>query len=407
MRSFLSQATGAARQAKTRFSKDRRGGVAIFVLLASPIALMLTLGSVEISRNVMHKHSVQIALDSGVLAATRELAMDRRTSNREIRDIWNRYVDADLADRNNPVTCQLVSESINRGDIKVTVKLTCEVNGPRSSYLPASLGTFDVESETDFDLGKLDVAFMLDVSGSMRGNKLRALKDSMNDAIDILANMNRTDEVKMAINTYSTAINIGRFARRLVGPNRPDDCIGERTGRSAFTDDRPRRGEFAVASQGCPDSELIPLTMNVNNLKRFVNGLEAGGWTAGHLGTAWAWYLISENWANLWPARSAPRPKSERGLMKAVVLMTDGIYNRQYEPAQGRSAEQAVRMCDAMKDDGVLVYTVAFRAPASAKRTLDSCATAAETSFVAEDEDELRATYEQIARSFTRLLLTQ
>ena len=35
---------------------------------------------------------------------------------------------------------------------------------------------------------KLDVAMMLDVSGSMKGDKLRDLKDAASDAIDMLVN---------------------------------------------------------------------------------------------------------------------------------------------------------------------------------------------------------------------------
>ena len=48
-------------------------------------------------------------------------------------------------------------------------------------------------------------------------------------------------------------------------------------------------------------SEVMPLTSDVDALKAKINGLSASGGTAGHLGTAWAWYTLSPNWASLWP----------------------------------------------------------------------------------------------------------
>ena len=52
-----------------------------------------------------------------------------------------------------------------------------------------------------------------------------------------------------------------------------------------------------------------------------------GGTTAGQLGTAFAWYMLSPNWADIWPADSKPAAYGTAKLRKIAVLMTDGAYN--------------------------------------------------------------------------------
>ena len=43
-------------------------------------------------------------------------------------------------------------------------------------------------------------------------------------------------------------------------------------------------------------NSIQPLTNDTAMLKRRIDKLQTGGSTAGHLGTAWAWYLLSPNW---------------------------------------------------------------------------------------------------------------
>ena len=42
---------------------------------------------------------------------------------------------------------------------------------------------------------------------------------------------------------------------------------------------------------------MVPLSDDKAYLRRTVEGYRDGGTTAGHLGTAWGWYLVSPEWA--------------------------------------------------------------------------------------------------------------
>ncbi len=72
---------------------------------------------------------------------------------------------------------------------------------------------------------------------------------------------------------------------------------------------------------------------------------------------------MSDEWASMWGGDSAPdsydRVKDGK-LLKAVVLMTDGVFNVAFHGK--KSAEQAIALCSAMKEKDVVVFSVGFRA---------------------------------------------
>lgn len=65
--------------------------------------------------------------------------------------------------------------------------------------------------------------------------------------------------------------------------------------------------------------------------------------------------------------------------------------------------EQAKKLCDNIKKEGVRVYTVAFQAPKSGKAVLEYCATGAEYAFTPDSADELKDAYTKIAQSISDL----
>ncbi len=160
---------------------------------------------------------------------------------------------------------------------------------------------------------------------------------------------------------------------------------------------------------GCPNAEILPLSDDKRLLERTINGYSVGGWTAGHLGTAWAWYLVSPKWQHVWPTESQPVSYSDHKTIKTVLLMTDGEFNTSYlNGRQNRTSNRQTRtLCDQMKRQGVQVYTVAFEAPASARRTLENCATSSDHSFNAENGAELIRVFKDIAVRLSKLRISE
>lgn len=175
---------------------------------------------------------------------------------------------------------------------------------------------------------------------------------------------------------------------------------------------------------------IIPLTSNRETVKSFFETATVGGATAGHLGTAWASYLLSPSWSSIWPSGSAPSAYNSQNVMKAAILMTDGEYNIQFSmggSSSNVSAKQALEICKQMRDNGVKVFTVGFGfgdnvtapnvnamtatqrvTPASsgttqerAIDTLAKCATDNSSYYFPYDGEALRTVFKNIANSLS------
>jgi hypothetical protein len=231
----------------------------------------------------------------------------------------------------------------------------------------------------------------------------------------------------------------GRSTQMRLAPS----CAAERTGAQAYTDAAPVDtavlGRVYNPAGACqPTNAVVPLSNDKVHLKSVVDSFVATGSTAGHIGTAWAWYMLSPNWASVLPAGSHPASysvlsqRNEDGkpvLEKIAVLMTDGEYNTQYcssgirdrnsngssnqlgtcTAANGSSATQARALCTAMKAKGITVYTVGFQiaAGSEAAQTLSQCATDPGKAYMAENGEELKQSFRSIALKISDLYLSR
>ena len=215
-------------------------------------------------------------------------------------------------------------------------------------------------------------------------------------------------------------------------------CVWERDGPYKFTDLHPIAGGYLAHQQAwfveddsysdggywevghpsrpndskydgdeCRDIEPVELTNNRTTLNNYITSLTAGGWTAGHLGIAWTWYLIAEDWNTIFIGDAAPLDYTEPDSAKIVILMTDGAFNTEIFPGQGSSDAQARNLCDNIKLKDVKVYSVALNAPDSGKAVLEYCATGPGYYFEPETGAELKDAYRQIAVSISDLRLSK
>jgi hypothetical protein len=164
----------------------------------------------------------------------------------------------------------------------------------------------------------------------------------------------------------------------------------------------------------------MPLSDDATELKEKIDDLSAAGGTAGHLGTAWAWYTLSPDWDALWPAQSRPVAYDTPNYRKIAILMTDGEYNRQYDgngvsanaskAANGSSATQARALCSAMKQAGITVYTVGFElsGPSSESyQTLEQCASEEDKFYTASTGMQLQQAFRDIGLKLSKLYLSK
>ncbi len=401
------------------FSADRGGNIAMIYAL-SVLALFAIAGfAIDFSRGVGAKTSLQTALDTASLTGAK-LLEDSSKTDADIITASKAIFRDNLLTADNGFDCPAagVNVVVDRTNKIVRVTADCDLQTTMAAVMNVQQVDIGARSAAKANLTRLDVAFMFDVSGSMgdpssggTGSKLEDLKSAAKTAADILVTPSTGDRVRLAFNTYATSVNAGIYANKVLG--RPDTyvgntCVSEREGSKKWKDDEPDTGQFLGSlATDCPSTSILPLTNNTSTFKTGVDALAAGGYTAGHIGVAWSWYLISPDWDDVWPAASKPLGYTEPDTIKAVILMTDGKFNTEYVSGQGSSSSQAKKLCKEMRDEGVIVYAVAFDAPTSAELTLKDCAGVPENYFKATNGAELTEAYRTIASRLSGLRLAE
>jgi Flp pilus assembly protein TadG len=304
----------------------------------------------------------------------------------------------------------------------------------------------------------LEISVMIDITGSMGesdnagSTKIETVKTAAKNMVDILVWADQsTYTSKIAIVPFSETVNLGNATNadkargtyvsgatsttpgsqyyKIGTTSYPisNTCVTERTNSDKYNDQAPTSSPVGRyystygTSNGtgkCPTATpVMPLSSDKVALKATITSLQDGGTTAGHIGTAWAWYMLSPNFNTLWPSGNQARPYSDltaltaKGrpvLRKIAVLMTDGDYNTEYcngvtdwssgcTPNNGESQSQALSLCTGMKAKGIEVYTIGAQVSSNAKTFLKSCATDAAHYYDATDGTKMQQAFMDIA----------
>ena len=500
-----------------RYRQDTRGNIMVLMALIIVAIMGLAGFAIDLRFTISQKEKVQYALDSAVLAGA--LERQKGKTDEEVKAEVRNYANSLISMQGGGMTCTAIGVVLDDVSEDITANITCTQPTFISQILGQDHLDFSVSTTSTYSVGKVDVAFVFDVSGSMNSyNRLSLLKTAANAAFDTLLPDDMPDDktIRIAVTTYNNSVNAGSYInavtdgvslpadasnlaasanfnsyngkrmydaatgkrffyyqtgtcldygtcnqwsnwdwdparRKYEDVSVPSSCVYERIGSQADTDATPGslawigaanpewnfgtndrnkyRGWQEVAYGGansntgafdnnyatCRDSGPVPLTDDKAALKAHVNSLTAGGGTAGHLGIAWGWYLISPNWSSIWPAESKPWNYDEVNATKALILMTDGDFNAQHFSAGKGSFQQSMDLCDKMKasPSKVTIYTVGFQVPSSVQKTgdgrtiLEYCATSPAFAYSASDGDELLEVYKEIAQSIADLRIKQ
>lgn len=402
------------------------------------VALALFSGiAVDVSRGYATSSFISSAIDSAALATAREL-QQRDMDDAEVLQSVQRRFTALVGNREGAnVTFDPLSITVDRD--AETLKI--DATGRVSTYFAGLAGTDTLnvaESTTvNYNVRVVELSMVLDVTGSMNNSvgaesKISALKSAASDLVKkLVPETPRVKSNRVALVPYAATVNPGALTSTVTDEDAPsvDGCVVSRPGDLATTEDLPSSGSWhAVASdpaaglqdldptQGFPDpsssygcvaSEIVPLSKQRDEILQNIDDLSTGGYTAGHIGAAWGWYMVSPSWSSVLDTDAQPKSYDDEDTIKAVLLMTDGIFNTRFVGADGDKSEtQAMEICENMKQKNVLVYAVAFDAPSQAEETLRNCATSDDHYFTAANADQLQAAFKNIASTLTSLRLT-
>lgn len=458
---------------RLNFARNEKGNVAMIAALTIIPIVGIAGFAIDFQVTTTQKARVQQAVDSAVLAATKSMqdGKDQAYTQKEANDYFTGILNQS---NNSGLTCTKIQLTYIEETEELEGAVSCAQATTLSNVMGIKKLDFAVSSAATYGIGKLEIAFVFDVSGSMgSNNRMTNLKVAAREAVDTLLPVDGyagdPEDVRLAMVSYDTMVNAGPYFKAVTnkdpvrteyynGPiyersscrrtnwwgscvewnyrvkqhnatrsfNISSTCVWEREGSERYTDRNPAPGRWLTpisatfdpyndrwttdngTSSWCNDDQPVPLTYDREDLLDFIDDMRPRSNTAGHIGTAWGWYLVSPEFNNVWPAGSKALPYDEPDVTKVVIMMSDGEYN-QIRPGSGNpsSTVQARAICDEMKEKDIVIYTVAFSAPTAGQEVLAYCATNPAFAYRPSNGQELTEAYKSIARSISDLRISR
>jgi Flp pilus assembly protein TadG len=409
-----------------KFESDERGSIAIVFGFSAFILFWCIALAVDGARAYAVNSRIASAIDSAALAGARGMRLSNLNDADTIaltRRFFKLNFEATGGDYNmiepklQPVNIDRVAGSV---EIVAQAKMPTYFGGIGGiDHIKIAKSSIAVFTSKD-----LEISLQLDLTGSMGDDdgtgtkKIDSLKTATTDFIDImLPDIATGQKVRVGLAPFSSGVNAGNDFYKAVNGNRgANTCTFERISPTNQASDTAPSGQDILkisseaSSASCPKAEVIAMTDDKAKLKNSVSTFEAKFSTAGHLGTAWAYYLLSDKWSSIWPSSSRPAAFTDTNTRKIAILMTDGVYNTVGgNSSQGAASRKFAKdTCDAMKKDGITIYTIGFKLDdADAKATLEYCASSLDKALLAENGSQLRGVFATIANQITSLRLTQ
>jgi len=441
-----------------RFKRTERGAVAVMVALAV-IPLMVAGGlALDLSRAYLVKSRLSHALDAAGLAVG---SMRTTTSDPSYLETqFNSYFTANYAASEIGTTHDLTFVD-NGGIITVTGQTT--VDTVFMSVIGINNITVSSSAEITVETNGLELVMVLDNTGSMSSSsKMTNMKVAALDLIDILfGDETAPDLLKVALVPFDNTVNIGTGNVAYINPDPttlewgitswagcvkanayPDDVQDSSTSWQAFLSPDRSANDWIqpgptyynkLTSSGwwdplkspnayCP-RPITPLTNNRATLEAEIGAMQTLGSTHINVGAVWGWRVLSPG-APFTEGASYSDPDWN----KAAIILTDGDNTMidSYYSAYGLLGEgnlgttnstsakyelndRLQEICTGMKNNGIIVYTIAFGTSISSSTTtmMENCATSADNYYESPDSATLSLAFRAIGAELKNLHLSQ
>ena len=256
---------GLTSQLPSQFIRNDRGNIAMISAFVIPGLLLITFGGIDIHRASTVKANLQDALDAATLAAARS----QFTADADITRVGIASLQANLAPfkdialQTSQTTFKLNSTGAVVGDAKVSVDaLVADIVLPIVGSGTGSQIPVGAHSEVLRSNNRIEVALVLDNTGSMAGAKLTNTKAAAIDLINRLEAADsrsiEPDAIKISLVPFSQTVRISAGGSNTV-PNYMSNA-NNHTGSDLFTN----KGRFTLFGDlgttwgGCVEARAAP-----------------------------------------------------------------------------------------------------------------------------------------------------
>jgi len=498
-----------------RFAREERGSVFAMVAIAS-IAVIGSVGlAVDVGRSQMVESKLQNAVDAAGLAA------GANVSTTDMNALATKYINLNFNQGILGAQLGTVTSSVSSNNQVITLTANATVPTTFMKIFGQEQVAISATTEVTRSNKGLELAMVLDTTGSMAGSKIDALKTAAHSMVSILFGDSTTQEnLWIGMVPFSQTVNIGTGRSAWLdgttfdwGPGAWKGCVDARyaTNRDV-TDDPPSVQKFrayywpdhnsynnwiiaatdtttntctnrssctcsnygpcgTTTSNGttttlactgsgssrsctrrvqtpqtydisengtsqrgpnayCP-AAVLPLTNVRATIDAAIDTIYPAGNTHINYGAVWGWRMLSPRWRGTWGgtmnANNLPLDYNTPLMNKAVIIMTDGTntMSNGVRSAYGYLSEgnlgttdaatsvtvlnnRLTTVCNAMKAQNIIVYTVLFQETNNTIRTsMRNCATTPDYFFDSPTESELNTAFQVIGDSLANLRISR
>lgn len=356
----------------SHFKRSTKGNIAVISALVVSLLAVGVGSAVDVSKAHKRRALMQSVADVASLAGA------QGTTNPDIRRLgqasYEYYAD------NNPdlgMTGFNIRSTSTRGVRQAVVNIQGESSTTFLGIIGIDTIPINVTSTSNREVTPIEISLVLDVSFSMRGNKIARLRVAAEEFIEtIIGDSNSSPVISFNIIPFAGNVNIGSTLAEtiMVPPSRarldPSDtayanaitnnnrlasrgfrfsdgmnCIEtvpadyRDTGRFP-PDSRSQLPRFVIPQSNltyCPEDDSSTL-FNINRKNVLIDKIRtmslAHG-TAMDVGTLWGLKALSPNYGGLLGGDIPNRPRGFRSnVVKVMVVMTDGQITRQRRPLE-------------------------------------------------------------------------
>lgn len=353
------------RRYRSGFRRDEEGGMTIIALFV--FLLMLTMGgiSIDLMRHEMERTQLQATLDSAVLAGAGAPAGATKEDIKAIVEDF--FVKSGKGDYLNELGDDDIVATLNARKVKATANMTI------NTYLMKLMGVHTMNAgggaTAEVRTPKLEVALVLDVSGSMSGSKLTNLKTAAKEFVTTILNSADAGDTVISVVPFSWTTAPGQAIYTAMIDNIEDthdysSCLRFDDNDYTVPYINPVRdlinptpyaqqiytsvyGGFDSLSSGWRScfnddyAEVLAYSMSEQDLHDKIELLHASGNTSGHIGMKWGAALLDPAFQPVAASlrtqgvmdstlTNIPALYTEADTMKIIVMMGDGANTTSY-----------------------------------------------------------------------------